>query len=658
VKQRLPADNGLFFMSLSAKVHSIRCIGVRTACALFALFAILLSVEPALATPMIESVSGAAVTLSLSPDPPQTGTAHAVVVITGTSPSTLDATSVSYSSEMPSMSMSGPSGQAQKAGPGRWRFDLPMGMAAPWLIVLHLHGGINGTASYRFAVSGDAGSSRAMSAMSPGGNADGWRTATLALAVIIALVIAGLVRRSKRSLVLLAVGAVVVVGFAVVQTQFLAANPTAAMNGLGDMGGMDNVKGTSATPVTLASVTLSGARGTQIIVPGSVAPYLMQDVVARVPGILRDFTSYAGDRVRRGDIIAQLDEPELGSQAVAAAADARSQAASALAAAIEAGHHAPNGVTIAQADLAATQSDLAAAGADVQAKSEQVRYWKAELNREEMLATQGAVSQQEVTDERAQAAAANAALIAAQNKVGSLHAQVTAMGTKVDDAHANVELMHAQATAAVAQSQRAAGIAQSQAISADYRNIVAPGDGLVVKRLVDPGTYVQAGTVVARVASIGKLRIQANVAQNDLSSIVPGALLEARLADGKIVRGRVSSVTPVADSVSRTGTAEAIVDNPSPNLIPGGYVDVTIRGRGHGIAGALLVPSGAIVGGADDANVWADVNGTAHRVPVTIVHDDGLTATVTADDLTAHSKVVVVGADALHEGQAIAEQHL
>lgn len=605
---------------------------------------------------MIESVGGAAVTLSLSPDPPQTGTAHALVTISGTAASAIDATSVSYTSAMPSMSMTGPSGEASKAGLGRWQFDLPIGMAAPWRVVLQLHGGINGTATYSFAVSGDAASAGAMSGMSASGNADGWRTAAIALAVIIALFIGALVRRSRGALALVAIGAVVVIGFALIQTQFLAANPTAAMNGLGDMGGMDNVHGSSAMPVTLASVTLGGAGGMRIVAPASVAPYVVQDVVARVPGVLQNFTAYAGDRIRRGDVIAVLDEPELGSQAVAAAADARSQAASAVAAAIEAEHHAPNGVIVAQADLVATQSDLAAADADVQAKSEQVRYWKAELSREERLATQGAVSQQEVTDERAQAAAADAALVAARNKVGSLHAQVDAMGTKVDDARANIALMRAQSAAADAQSQRAESIAQAQSISANYRDIIAPGDGVVVKRLVDPGTYVQAGTVVARIASIEKLRIQANVAQNDLSGIVVGALLEARLADGKMVRGRVSSVTPVADPLARTGTVEAIVDNPSRNLIPGGYVDVTIEGRAPGIAGALLVPSAAIVGSAGDTSVWADVNGTAHRVPVTVVHDDGSTATVTADDLTARSKVVVVGADTLQEGQTIADR--
>jgi multidrug efflux pump subunit AcrA (membrane-fusion protein) len=639
-------------------MHSIFRAVIGPACALLALVAVLSSLQVAFAAPMIESVGSAAVTLSLSPDPPQTGTARAVVAIGGASASTLDATSVSFTSEMPSMSMTGPSGQARKSGPGQWTFDLPIGMAAPWLVVLHLHGGINGSAMYRFAVSGDAANSAAIAGMTPSGNADGWRTATIALVVIIALVIGALVRRSKRSLALLAVSALVVVGFAFVQTQFLAANPTAAMNGLGDMGGMDNVHGTSATPVTLANVSFSGSAGARVVAPGSVAPYIVQDIVARVPGILRDFTSYAGDRIRRGDIIAHLDEPELGSQAVAAAADARSQAASAAAAAIEADHHAPNGVIVAQADLVASQSDLAAAIADVQAKSEQVRYWKTELSREELLATQGAVSQQEVTDERAQAAGADAALVVAQNKVSSVRAQVNAMGTKVDDARANIDLMQAQSRAAIAQSQRAAGTAQVQAISADYRTIVAPDDGVVVKRLVDPGTYVQAGTIIARIASIGKLRIQANVAQSDLPRISLGALLEARLANGKVVRGRVSSVTPVADSLSRTGSVEAIVDNPSPNLVPGGYVDVTIEGHSSAVAGAMLVPSAAIVGSADDSSVWADVNGTSHRVPVTIIHDDGSTATVTADDLTARSKIVVTGAGTLQEGQTIAEQRL
>jgi RND family efflux transporter MFP subunit len=640
----------------SAKLHSICRTTIAPACALLVFVAVMSFASVALAAPMIESVGGAAVTLSLSPDPPQTGSAHAVIAISGASPSALDTTSVSFTSEMPSMSMAGPSGQARKAGPAQWQFDLPIGMAAPWVVVLQLHGGINGTATYRFAVSGDASSSGAMSGMSASGNADGWRTATIALVIIIALVVGALVRRSKRSLVLLAVSAVAVVAFALVQTQFLAANPTAAMNGLGDMVGMDNVHGTASTPVTLVSVASGGAAGARIVAPGSVAPFLVQDVVARVPGVLRDFTSYAGDHVRRGEAFAELDEPELGSQAAAAAADARSQAAAAVAAAIDANHHAPNGVVVAQADLVAAQSDLAAANADVQAKSEQARYWKSELNREEMLATQGAVSQQELTDERAQAASADAALVASQNKVTSLHAQVGALGTKVDDARANIELMQAQSAAALAESQRAAGTAQAQAISAAYRTIVAPDDGVVLKRLVDPGTYVQAGTVIARIASIAKLRIQANVAQNDLPGIAPGALLEARLADGKSVRGRVSSVTPVADPITRTGTVEALVDNPSPSLIPGGYVDVTIARHSAPVAGALLVPSAAIVGSADDSSVWADVNGTSHRVVVTVVHDDGSIAIVTADDLTTRSKVVVVGAATLQEGQTIAEQ--
>jgi RND family efflux transporter MFP subunit len=178
---------------------------------------------------------------------------------------------------------------------------------------------------------------------------------------------------------------------------------------------------------------------------------------------------------------------------------------------------------------------------------------------------------------------------------------------------------------------------------------------VVVKRLVDPGVYVQVGTPIARIAVVDRLRLQANVAQSDLPNVVQGALLVATLPDGRTVRGRVTSVSPLADASTRTGTVEAIIDNPSRNLLPGGFVRVKIQTRDERVAGTIMVPSAAIVGSGDAAAVWADVNGTAHRVLVTIVHDDGTTARITADDLNAKSRVVVDGAASLEEGQPIAE---
>jgi hypothetical protein len=52
--------------------------------------------------------------------------------------------------------------------------------------------------------------------------------------------------------------------------------------------------------------------------------------------------------------------------------------------------------------------------------------------------------------------------------------------------------------------------------------------------------------------------------------------------------------------------------------------------------------------------VWTDVNGTAHRVAVRVLSDDGTNAVVTGD-LGSRARVVVDGAAMLEEGQTITE---
>jgi RND family efflux transporter MFP subunit len=604
------------------------------------------------ASPMVVAVGNAQATLQLTPDPPQTGRTTAVLTLTGASPEALAHTTASFSSSMPSMAMSGPSGTARAISPGHWQFDVSMAMAAAWNISVRFSGGVNGVAVYRFAVSGTdgAGATSGMAGMSSAsGNPDAWKYATIALTVILAaaLVIV-VVRRDQRPLTLGIVlgAALVVAGLAAVQAKYAAP----AM----DMTAMSSVQGTAPTPVTLAAVRSTG-NDPEIHAPGTIAPYLTQDVVTRAPGILRNFTLYAGDKVAAGQVVASLDAPDLQSRAAAAAADAAGQAATAQAAEVEAQHHAPNAVVIAHAETAALQRDLSAAEADRSAKAEQVRYWQNEVRREKTLLDQGAVSVQEYQDEIAQAAGAQSAYVSVTEKVGSVRQQIVASQTKATDAVASVSQMQAEAAAARAQARKAKENAATEATLAGFTTITSPDDAIVVKRLVDPGVYVQAGTAIARIAVVRRLRVQANVAQEDLLAVRIGAPVDARLADGTVVHGRVSSVSPVADAATHTAAVEAIVENAKTGLVPGGFVQVTLHARQRWIAGGVQVPSSAVVGAGADAAVWTDVNGTAHRVPVHLIADDGSDATVTGDlDRRAH--VVLDGAATLEEGQAIVEQ--
>jgi RND family efflux transporter MFP subunit len=598
---------------------------------------------------MVVALGSARATLTLSPDPPAAGPVHGTIALDGAAPEALARTDVRFGSSMPTMAMNGPAGTAHRTGPARWEFDASLGMAAPWRIALRFSGGVNGTAVYRFAVSGaDAGGAGMSGMSSSGGNPAAWKYAALALAAILVLaLVVVVVRRDRRPLTLAIVlgAALVVVVLAAVQARYAAP----AM----DMSAMSSVEGTAPTPVTLATVRTAPG-GAEIRAPGTVSPYLTQDVVTRAAGILRGFDLYAGDRVAAGQVIASLEAPDARSRAAASAADADAQAAAARAAEIEARHHAPNAVAIARADSAALEHDIAAAQAERDAKGAQARYWQTEVRREKSLLDQGAVALQEYQDERAQAAAAQAAYASAGDKVGTLRQQLAAARTRTADAAAGVTQMREQAAAASAQARKAAANAVTDATLAGYTTIVSPADAVVVKRVVDPGVYVQPGTVIARLAVIDRLRVQANVAQQDLAQIGVGTPVDATLRDGLVLHGRVSSIAPVADPATHTAAVEAVVANDRAALVPGGFVRVAIHARPARGAGGVQVPSAAVVGSGGAAAVWTDVNGTAHRVPVRVLADDGRNATV-AGDFGRLARVVVDGAATLEEGQSIAE---
>lgn len=564
-----------------------------------------LNTQPAHASPMTQSIGGAEVTLVLSPDPPVAGRDAATVLVTGPPATVLRSTQMQFASRMPSMGMTGPGGTARNVGLGQWAFDLNLGMAAPWDVSLNFSGGLRGSMTFHVLVAGAPGSSNSAmaSSMSTVGDSTAWRTAAFVL-VGLGLIALAVLRRDRRTgtIALFSSAAVIVIAIAMAKAQYAAAPM--------DMQAMENVAGN--VPVAVRTIRVrSTAKGASIVAPGTVSPYLTQTVVARASGLLSDFNVYNGDKIHAGQQIAYLSEPELGSSA--AAAQAAAQAAE-----IEALHHAPNDVRMAQNDIAA--------------KQRAAQYWLQEIARERVLLREGAVSQQEYQDEVAQAASAQADL---RNAV-----------IKASDAAASV----GQARAQYSQAQNEA---QTQATLAGYRAVIAPDDGVVVKRLVDPGTYVQVGTSIAQIAVLDRLRVQANVAQGDLTKITIGDPVDATLPNGAIVHGRVSSIQPVADPTTHTAMVEAIVQNPNARLQPGGYVRVTIHARTTTSANGIAVAATAIVGGAAAPTVYIIKDGIAQSVRITIVSNDGVTAIVRG--LPADAHVVIDGAADLQPGQAVTE---
>lgn len=577
---------------------------------------------PAFASPVSGQVGGAHAVIVVSPDPPRVGTDRVFVTLSGVSPNALARTTVQYSTVMPSMQMAGPSGTAARVAgrTGEWRFDVAFGMAAPWTLHLKFAGGVSGALDVRFDVAAaaravsHATSSESMAAAAPASSMAGmnvsangattWRNAALALLVV--LVIAAIVfqrnsNRNRSAIAMLIMAGVVVVGVAFAQSYG---------DSSANMSSMQSAQGSAPVPVTLA--VIRGARfGTTIAAPASVQPYFVQNIVARAPGVLTGFSAYTGDRLSAGEIVAHLSEPELKSTAQAAQSAARA----------------------AQSQRVTAQYDASAIQAGIAAKQQQLAYWKEEIVREKSLLDQGAVSLQEYQSERAQASAAQSSYNAARAKLAG--------------AQANIE-------AARAQAAQAASNAQAQSVTAGYTNVIVPDDAIVMKRLVDPGVYVEAGTAILQVAVIHRLRVQAQISQQDLAGVQIGTPIDVTFADGNVVHSRISSISPVVDANTHTAIAEAVVANPGNRYQPGAFVHTVLHVRGTASRRSFSVPSGAIVGGASAA-VWIDLNGTAHRVPVTVVSDDGMTAQVTGD-LRAGTRVIATGATNVEEGEPIVER--
>jgi RND family efflux transporter MFP subunit len=206
-------------------------------------------------------------------------------------------------------------------------------------------------------------------------------------------------------------------------------------------------------------------------------------------------------------------------------------------------------------------------------------------------------------------------------------------------------------TTALAASLRAQRQAAKTRLS--ETTLVAPFDGVVVARRLDPGALVGPGSTTGAVITLARtdrLRAVAPLADQAARDVRPGqpATLDFDAADA--FRASVSRLSPTADPATRTREVEFEVDNAARRLVPGLYGRVRIETARHD--GALTLPSGALPlsGGRHFAFVLAGEQ--VKRTPVTVGVDGDTWLEVTSG-LTPDSEVVVAGVDGLSDGAKV-----
>ncbi|WP_232207552.1 efflux RND transporter periplasmic adaptor subunit [Pseudoxanthomonas sp. J35] len=202
-----------------------------------------------------------------------------------------------------------------------------------------------------------------------------------------------------------------------------------------------------------------------------------------------------------------------------------------------------------------------------------------------------------------------------------------------------------QAEAQVATARAGRDAAQ---LRRDYAELRAPADGIISRRLVQPGQVVAAGTELLRLIRDGRLEWRAELPEQQLALVEVGNPVELA-CQGRTVTGRVRAVSPGVDAQSRTGTLYVDLPEPGP-LKAGVYLEGRIvTGNGQ----ALMLPSEAVV--QRDGHSYVFVLGEDQSVQRQRVRtglaDGGRIEIV--EGLEPGREVVVKGAGFLGEGDRV-----
>jgi HlyD family secretion protein len=422
----------------------------------------------------------------------------------------------------------------------------------------------------------------------------------------------------------------------------------------------------AAFPVTVATAERGPIAGA-VTYTGSVVPYVEEDVFPRVTGRIVSMPVYPGDAVKEGQIVARLDDVELGSrvqeaQAGAAAAEAN---VAQMAADVTAARH---GVTQMEREVRMAAAEIAAARAGVTQMERELVMVEADTEhqehlivRDEKLYASGAISLQDLEATRAAVAGARAKVQGAQAKIGQMRAMLVAAEAKADAANARLEQARAMEASAirkrdgmVAMAGQSRAMQRTAEVVRDYVNIRTPSGGYVVKRLVSPGVLVQPGMAILKIAQIDRVRLQANVGERDLPSIKVGAPVRVTTAarEAEPLVARVTSVFPFVDQGGRTAVVEAVVDNPNRRFLPGQYV--TMQFETGARPDAVSVPRSALSRLGTASRVWIINDGLAEPREVTTGIASAERVEITGG-LGAGERVVISGHEGLYARARVAE---
>jgi len=199
---------------------------------------------------------------------------------------------------------------------------------------------------------------------------------------------------------------------------------------------------------------------------------------------------------------------------------------------------------------------------------------------------------------------------------------------------------------------------KAQQLNLVYCRIVAPADGRVGLRLIDPGNYVQTSTTsgIVVLTLLNPISVIFNVPEDSipkiLSRVHAGAKLPVRAFDRanvtQLAVGEVASIDNEVDTTTGTVRLRANFDNAADSLFPSQFVNVVMLLDTQ--KDVVTVPIGAVQRGAPGTYVYVLSEDNTVSVRTITVGDQDAGYYAVESGLKVGERVVTQGADRLRDG--------
>ncbi|PZE19915.1 efflux RND transporter periplasmic adaptor subunit [Paenibacillus xerothermodurans] len=427
-------------------------------------------------------------------------------------------------------------------------------------------------------------------------------------------------------------------------TALLSLCAVVMLAGCGDTG---TSQATAAQVLSVKAIKLGETAGSGLT--GKIIPDQEVKIVSKSAGKVAAVEVNEGSVVKKGDVLVQLETDDLSQQV----------------------KQAESGLTAAQAKLADTEAGarsqeiqgLESAVKSAQAASEQVKaavgtaqsaFNLAEKNYNRlrnMYDSDNTITKEDLDKGTFEFQKAQSACQQALAQQQAAEAQVSAAQSKLDLARSGATGNTLEALQAEV-DRLGAGLELANS-ALNNATIVAPMDGVIVKRSIQPGEMAQPGVLLLHLVKIDQVQVELSVPDAVIGSMKTGTDVNVKVSNlpEKEFAGKVDFVSPVSNPNSSTFPVKVKVANPEGQLLAGMTAEVHLL---DAPGSRLEIPKQALVNKENKSFIFTIEQDAAKAVEIAFEEKNEDWVHVAENTALKPGQLVIVNpTDALTDGSKV-----